>query len=59
MSGSIRAGFGFETQPRRVTSSRVARLFLCPMPKRFTDTEKWKKPFIRGLQGPYKLLVLV
>jgi hypothetical protein len=27
MSGSIRAGFGFETQPRRVTSSRVARLF--------------------------------
>jgi len=26
------------------------------MPKRFTDTEKWKKPFIRGLQGPYKLL---
>jgi hypothetical protein len=24
--------------------------------KRFTDTEKWKKPFIRGLQGPYKLL---
>lgn len=26
------------------------------MPKRFTDTEKWKKPFIRGLQGSYKLL---
>lgn len=26
------------------------------MPKRFTDTEKWKKPFIRGLQGAYKLL---
>lgn len=26
------------------------------MPKRFTDTEKWKKPFIRGLEGPYKLL---
>jgi hypothetical protein len=26
------------------------------MPKRFTDTDKWKKPFIRGLQGPYKLL---
>lgn len=26
------------------------------MAKRFTDTEKWKKPFIRGLQGPYKLL---
>lgn len=26
------------------------------MAKRFTDTDKWKKPFIRGLQGPYKLL---
>lgn len=26
------------------------------MAKRFTDTEKWKKPFIRGLQAPYKLL---
>lgn len=26
------------------------------MPKRFTDTEKWKKPFIRGLEGAYKLL---
>jgi len=26
------------------------------MPKRFTDTEKWKKPFIRGLDGAYKLL---
>lgn len=26
------------------------------MPKRFTDTEKWKKPFIRSLEGPYKLL---
>lgn len=26
------------------------------MPKRFTDTDKWKKPFIRGLQGAYKLL---
>lgn len=26
------------------------------MPKRFTDTDKWKKPFIRGLQAPYKLL---
>ena len=26
------------------------------MAKRFTDTEKWKKPFIRGLQGAYKLL---
>jgi hypothetical protein len=25
------------------------------MPKRFTDTDKWKKPFIRGLEGPYKL----
>lgn len=28
------------------------------MSKRFTDTEKWKKSFIRGLQGPYKLLWL-
>ncbi|MCH8479173.1 MAG: hypothetical protein LAT56_14705 [Wenzhouxiangella sp.] len=26
------------------------------MSKRFTDTEKYKKPFIRSLQGPYKLL---
>jgi len=26
------------------------------MPKRFTDTNKYKKPFIRGLKGPYKLL---
>jgi hypothetical protein len=25
------------------------------MSKRFTDTNKYKKPFIRGLQGPYKL----
>ncbi|MCK5022765.1 MAG: hypothetical protein KAS04_01195 [Candidatus Aenigmarchaeota archaeon] len=28
------------------------------MAKRFTDTEKWKKPFIRSLQAPYKLLFL-
>lgn len=28
------------------------------MPKRFTDTEKWKKPFIRNLSAPYKLLWL-
>lgn len=28
------------------------------MPKRFTDTEKWKKPFIRSLKAPYKLLWL-
>lgn len=28
------------------------------MPKRFTDTDKWKKPFIRGLDAPYKLLWL-
>lgn len=28
------------------------------MAKRFTDTEKWKKPFIRSLQAPYKLLWL-
>jgi hypothetical protein len=26
------------------------------MGKRFTDTNKYKKPFIRGLQGAYKLL---
>ena len=26
------------------------------MAKRFTDTEKWKKKFIRGLNAPYKLL---
>lgn len=26
------------------------------MPKRFTDSEKWKKPFIRSLEAPYKLL---
>lgn len=25
------------------------------MPKRFTDTEKWKKPFIKSLQTVYKL----
>lgn len=28
------------------------------MSKRFTDTSKWNKPFIRGLQAPYKLLWL-
>jgi hypothetical protein len=28
------------------------------MAKRFTDTDKWKKSFIRGLEGPYKLLWL-
>src|ERR1700753_2023500 len=26
------------------------------MAKRYTDTDKWKKPFIRTLQAPYKLL---
>jgi len=26
------------------------------MAKRFSDTEKYKKPFIRSLKGPYKLL---
>jgi hypothetical protein len=26
------------------------------MAKRFTDTEKWKKPFIRSMKAPYKLL---
>ncbi len=26
------------------------------MAKRFTDTDKWKKPFLRGLDGAYKLL---
>lgn len=28
------------------------------MAKRMTDTEKWKKPFLRGLKGAYKLLWL-
>lgn len=28
------------------------------MAKRFTDTDKWKKPFIRGMEAPYKLLWL-
>ncbi len=28
------------------------------MAKRFTDTDKWKKQFIRGLDTPYKLLYL-
>ena len=28
------------------------------MAKRFTDTEKWGKPFIRGMKAPYKLLWL-
>lgn len=28
------------------------------MAKRFTDTDKWKKKFIRSLQAPYKLLWL-
>ena len=28
------------------------------MAKRFTDTEKWKKPFIRNLKASYKLLWL-
>lgn len=26
--------------------------------KRFTDTDKWKKPFVRALEAPYKLLWL-
>ncbi|MBO9674442.1 MAG: hypothetical protein J7577_13425 [Sphingobacteriaceae bacterium] len=26
------------------------------MAKRFTDINRWKSPFVRGLQGPYKLL---
>lgn len=26
------------------------------MAKRFTDTEKWKKPFLRSMKAPYKLL---
>lgn len=26
------------------------------MAKRFTDTNKWKKPFIKSLEAPYKLL---
>lgn len=28
------------------------------MAKRFTDTDKWKKPFIRAMKAPYKLLWL-
>jgi len=28
------------------------------MAKRFTDSDKWKKPFIRGMEAPYKLLWL-
>jgi hypothetical protein len=28
------------------------------MAKRMTDTDKWKKPFIRGLEGAYKILWL-
>lgn len=28
----------------------------CNIAKRFTDTNKYKKPFIRGLQGAYKVL---
>jgi len=28
------------------------------MAKRFTDTDKWKKPFFRGLDAPYKALWL-
>jgi hypothetical protein len=28
------------------------------MAKRFTDTAKWSKPFVRALQAPYKLLWL-
>lgn len=28
------------------------------MAKRLSDTDKWKKPFIRGLEGAYKLLWL-
>lgn len=26
------------------------------MAKRFTDTDKWKKPFLRSMKAPYKLL---
>lgn len=28
------------------------------MAKRFTDSDKWKKPFIRSMEAPYKLLWL-
>lgn len=28
------------------------------MSKRFTDTSKWSKPFLRGMKAPYKLLWL-
>lgn len=31
-------------------------LIILIMSKRFTDTEKWRKPFIRTLSTPYKLL---
>lgn len=33
-------------------------LALVFMAKRFTDTEKWKKRLLRGIQAPYKLLWL-
>lgn len=34
------------------------RFSFTEMAKRFTDTDKWKKPFIRKLQTPYKILWL-
>ncbi len=38
----------FQREPESINSLKMA--------KRFTDTDKWKKQFIRGLEGPYKLL---
>ena len=40
----------------RCVNTKRKGYFFCYMAKRFTDTDKWKKPFIRGLQGAYKLL---
>lgn len=39
LCGSRCTGFGFETQPRRVTPSTVARLFLCLMYPRLEHIE--------------------
>ena len=41
--------------PKVSTTTRGAFYF---MAKRLTDSEKWKKPFIRGMKAPYKLLWL-
>ena len=39
-----------------ITPCRGFAFIACVMAKRFTDTNKWRKDFIRGLQGAYKLL---